>query len=234
MIWLILCAALLLVDLALFSFNQYGWSLIILLVNGGLAYYFIPEVSTQIAATPTETLIYYGLTYLGAGLVTAFVKWFVHVRRIGSEIANLRGMYKHYKSPTDGTNTQNEYGRLANYILNRVDYSQHPTLYGFVRSEKSGTREIANINSMEDLVEFFVPSAKNQVDKITYWVIQWPLVIVDLILNDIIAKIGKHIAALINRMFGGISKFIIRSALGKVEPIPRVRPNEFDNVTTAE
>lgn len=222
MILLILVCALLIIDIALFSYEQYGWSLIVLVASCAAGYYMIPEVAALVDATTAEVLAYYIGAYLLAGVAVATVKWLAYVRNIGSDLSEVRKTCPKgyvYTGRIYGDNVEfNNYASLAAYIIDKASRTEQPSLSRFIRNEASTSENtLRGIDSVEALINAFMPSARKNVDRITYWLVLWPFVLIDLVLNDIIAKLGKHLATLFNKLFGRLTRFIITSAIGNIE-----------------
>jgi hypothetical protein len=55
--------------------------------------------------------------------------------------------------------------------------------------------------------------ARNNIDRITFWVLQWPIVIVTTAFEDLIVNIGKNAARLFDFMLTRVSRMMITSSV---------------------
>ena len=62
----------------------------------------------------------------------------------------------------------------------------------------------------EIIVELLTPRAKKKIDVISWWVLEWPFVIVSTVIGDFLIKFGKHVAKLFDRLFTGMGKMLVR------------------------
>lgn len=199
-------------EMMLFSFERYGWSLFCLIGNVVLAYFFIPAVEEFFKNTDATSLTIYGFEYLGAGIAVACVKWVFYVKKIAEKIAEWRIKFnkrvQEAVEPAANGAKREQVPNTPSAFANFVAHEYNDFNYKF-NGLSSG------VNDNETLTTFLTPNAKNYIDKITFWVFQWPIVILDLLLYDILAKIGKHISTLINAIFNKVSRILVKNAHGE-------------------
>lgn len=188
-----LVVILILADIAFFVSDKYIFSFFFLLAILGISYFFIPEVSAFVAERGWSSIFTQLLPmYLAAGVGVALVKWVLYVLKKANYIKEMK----------------------AKFALNGGD--QSATRFVEWWNNQFGTRHISRC---EDggwgyVIDKLTPSAKENIDRITFWVLQWPIVIVATILEDILIKLGKRVAELFDYLFNGVAKKIIGNALG--------------------
>lgn len=69
-----------------------------------------------------------------------------------------------------------------------------------------------NWNDPEIITELLTPRAKKNVSTISFWVIQWPFVVVSTVIGDLLLKFGKHVAKWFDHLFTNIGKRLVRHA----------------------
>lgn len=76
---------------------------------------------------------------------------------------------------------------------------------------KSSNHEIYDVDHLKEtsIVDALAPRAKDNVGKITLWIFQWPIVITALLIEDLLVKLAKHFATLLDAMFSNIVRGMI-------------------------
>lgn len=204
MILLSVIALLLFVDLLFFVNDKYIVSFFGLLGIVAGAWYFLPEVAAFVAE--------YGLletagVYLLAGLLTASAKWFIANVSLWLKLRNTRSDFQRDNSSTDepvhvrqsrfAKYWNNEHGRRGNSLTPYVEY------------DKAENFE----NNPNKLVDALTLRAKDHIERISFWVLQWPLVIVATALEDLIVNIGKNLARFFDYAFTQFSRRLVASTV---------------------
>lgn len=70
----------------------------------------------------------------------------------------------------------------------------------------------ADFKKASSVVDALTPRAKDNVGLITIWIFQWPIVIVDTLITDLLIKLGKHAARLFDAMFSYFSRKLVAHA----------------------
>lgn len=93
---------------------------------------------------------------------------------------------------------------VDHYVKKRFGYrSDHKD---YVHADAVATHRWAK----DDIIaELLTPRAKKHVDRITFWVLEWPYVIVATVIDDILIKFARNIARFFDWAFTGMSRFWI-------------------------
>lgn len=70
----------------------------------------------------------------------------------------------------------------------------------------------ADFSKAESVVDALTPRAKDNVGLITIWIFQWPIVIIDTLITDLLVKLGKHAARVFDAMFSYFSRKLVAHA----------------------
>lgn len=227
----------LLIELALFSYDKYWWSFIVFVASLAAGYYYIPEVAAYVA---THNWIEVGLWYIGLGVTTATVKWFLFYFGVASRVKEARESfsvaYTAPKQPAADDGVVQVPGdvvgipsltkeKVAPRQLTEAELQLHKrtAFVDFVdgrlwreimRTDQSIPNHMRrNLANDEAMVDLFTPRAKNYVERISSWILQWPIVIVATIFEDLIVKIGKHVARLLDFFMNRIARVLIGNAV---------------------
>jgi len=146
-----------------------------------------------------ELLVKWLPTYLGAGIGVAFVKWLFYVRKKGKKLQESIADLKLHalKSKTNSTAIFDADGNITNYLKLNMDLPRNP----FNSSIK--------VHDRESFIDAWTPRATSEADRITFWIIQWPLVAVATVFEDLILNIGKWVAEIFETIFSKLSKTIV-------------------------
>lgn len=203
MILLSIIGVLLLVDLLFFINDKYVVSFLGLIGISVGAWYFIPEVASLIT---TYGLLEVAGGYLVFGILTAAVKWFIANISLWLKLRNAREDFD--KSHTKRDEAQSErhkafarfwnsaYGRRGNSLVPYVDFSD-------------STFEA----SPNYLVDSLTLRAKDHIGRISFWVLQWPLVIVATAFEDLLINIGRNVARFFDYAFTQFSRRLVASTI---------------------
>lgn len=159
-----------------------------------LAFYLLPDFhSFVLNANWFDIITKYVPAYIGAGVATALIKWILLNLKVSSNIQYHR-----------------EFGKLN--FMNKGDTE----LYAFVKSwnaSYSRNRPHLDTNAtLDEIITKLTPKAIDYVGRITVWVLEWPVVIVSLILDDVLRKFCTHLASLIDFTFNKLSRKLISNA----------------------
>ncbi len=183
----------LIAEIGLFLADKYVLSFVFILANLAFAFFFVPEFAAYIAAHGWMSILTELLPiYLVIGVGIAVAKWFLFVFKKSQKMQECRE-----KCGPDTTRSN-----FVSTWNNRYYY------YGSV-----GSWEERSLQNDDFFYGLFTPKAKNEVDRITFWILQWPIVVVATLFEDFLIKLGKHVATLFDSLFTGLSKRIIGSAL---------------------
>jgi hypothetical protein len=189
-------------EIGLFLADRYVWSFIVLISSLAYAVFFIPDVAAYVSLVGWWVIFTEMLPiYLAIGVVIATLKWFLFV------LKRARKINEGYKKFSERTATSESRSR-------RKDFAEYwnSNYYHLGRVSITGV----NFTNDDEFIQTFTPKALNEVDRITFWVLQWPIVVVATFLEDLLIKFGKHVATLFDSIFNGVAKKIIGSSLKKI------------------
>lgn len=232
MLVLLILAALLVVDLLLFTFwDRYIVSFLMLVGIAVGAFWILPEFAAFVYEVGfVKVLTVYLPAYLGIGVLTATVKWIMHLFKVAGSVKDLfkqftRSLPKIKANPsTIGIFARDVQGQKVwvDDLLNNehklfVQYIQHEgtaeddwRLKDVLRDNKVSTR--GDISTREELIDMLIPQAKKNVGRITFWALQWPITIVSTLIEDVLIKLGKHLSRLFDYLFNRMARRIIGNA----------------------
>lgn len=199
MFLLILVSILVIADFTLLAFDEYMWSVLVL-VGGivGLTWLFSP-VSEFVASIGWHTLAFHYLPlYLLVGAGVALMKWVFYNLKVASYIKEYK--VKAQKEYKDNPSKIREY-----FVINLWNqrYNRNVKLWNITKID---------YNNDEEFLDAITPKAKKHVSKISVWILQWPFVLISTFIEDVIRKLGKHLASLFDAMFTRLSRLLIRNA----------------------
>lgn len=203
MVMLVALLVLVLVDVVLFSYEEYEWSVTVMIASITAAYLFQPEFHAFVHAGWYLILMKYMPIYLGVGLVTAIVKWAINnVKCVG----RIREAKKEFDTrypiketlPTEVVAETRRKAFVA--FFKQLPTSQKDTIYS------------VDFALATSVVDALTPRAKDHVGLITLWIFQWPVVIVEILIADLLIKLGKHTARLFDTAFSYFSRKLVANA----------------------
>lgn len=197
MFLILVFSVLIIADLALFISDKYITSFFLLLGTLIASYFFVPE-SAQVIATYGWMGLFTILlpSYLGIGIGVAVVKWFLYNLKIASRIKEAVEKFK-IDRPTASMSNPEKREKFTKYWNDRY-YPNISTYQNFEREDC--------------ITEALTPKAKKEVDRISFWILQWPIVIIATILEDLLIKLGKHVADLFDYLFNQLARKLIGNA----------------------
>jgi hypothetical protein len=199
-----------LIDVLVFVEDRYLMSTFLLCVQIAGFAYFIPEVTSYITIQGWVSIIMHTVPwYLGIGVGIAAVKWIVHNFKVARLIKNATIKYSQLNATIDSQ--VNKYSQFCKYVDNQPWWP----VVGIKSTSYSGVSNIAQMNN------YLTPKASQCADRITTWVLQWPIVLIAMLLEDVLGKFGRFVAELFSAVFAKLSGLLIANAT-----------RDFDNVVT--
>lgn len=203
MILLSVVAILLLVDLAFFIKDQYIASFFGLVSIVAGAWYFIPDVAVLIQ---TFGLLPILAGYVGVGIGVATIKWFatnfIHWLRLREARSDFQDKY----AKTDGDTPASREYAFAKFWNN--NFYQRGKLYPRVTEHAESFECDSNF-----LVNELTLRARDHIERISFWVLQWPIVIVATALEDLLINIGRNVARFFDWAFTQFSRRLVASTV---------------------
>lgn len=247
MLLLIILAVLIIAEVALFAYDRYITSFIVMIASIAAAYFFVPIASDFIKLHWVKIVAEYVPIYLVIGIGIATAKWVWFLRCVG---ATLKYLKSSFVTPVDVTEkNQAEYdAAVAKYKTDLINWEQSdayrrnnkpkepaffdPTPYAAIKNyafyehvkDKYGITELlrgqpkVRISNVRDftkvsLTDVFTPRARDYIQRITFWVLQWPIVVLSTIVEDLILNIGTWVAQTFDTLFHNFARKIIGNAV---------------------
>lgn len=200
--WIAILTGLFIAEAVLIACDEYGWSATIMTIAILTALYVDHYATASwVSAHLSHIFLFYIPAYLGLGLATAFLKWVLYVAKRVRWIKEARATFsvEAFRSRYPSSKDQS-----INEIFVRYYREQVPSYKHQVNNDVDWSKPDAIVNAL-------TPRAKDNVGKITIWVYQWPIVILASIIEDLILKLAKHFARILDAIF---SKYV-RSMVAK-------------------
>jgi len=213
---LIAIALLFIIDVIVFSYEKYEWSIAVMVGTIALAYFGTPHVKEFIEhAGWLSIFTKYLPGYLVLGLGTAVVKWSIFSFKHIGKIKKLKAKFdaSEASSPTAITRAiadfvpEHRRGEWTPEAAKRavfVRYFGSNLEYG--DPSKKHIYDDADYKKETAVVDALTPRAKENVGVIAIWVFQWPIVIVSMLLSDLLVKVIDTAAAFLDVLFSAISR----------------------------
>lgn len=209
LMWIVL-GIILLADLGLFVADKYIWSFFWLVATGVAAFFFIPEVANVVHAVGWKTLAFeYVPLYLLVGVVVAFTKWIMFLFKAADGVRASYLDFKKVDKVEDALVADNEATRYLKWMNDNYRTYRY--------CNKSSLSASGDYKTFDEVAADLAPRAKNQADRIAFWVLQWPFVVVGIFVEDLLVKIGRHVARLFDYLFTGVARRILARAFRKVK-----------------
>lgn len=235
MLMILIILALVLVDVWLFAIDRYIWSFIVLVSGIVASYFFVPEVATFIATYGWFEVLKYGVPgYFLLGAATASLKWVSFARGVADRLADLRKTFDStYEIPMVSTNKKPESDPLrdprnlqavAELIpLTGDDLVKHRR-QAFLKFVNNYAKVIFKrrcdipykVDSVVDdkiFVGILTPRTRDYIERVSFWVLQWPIVLINFILEDLLIKLANNIARLIDTVFNRLARLFVGNAV---------------------
>lgn len=185
-------------SVGLFTQDKYGWATIVWVTLVGSFVYFVVYPANPFDLTFQEGA-FYVLTYLAVGIVVAIIRWiviyFLHTR----QIAKVRAMFESKRTDT-GEFTIHDRVLFAN-LWNEAYRADTFHIDGYPYFPNYATESFASDNALTERLELH--AAKNKA-RITSWIVAWPIVVTNSLVEDLFLKLSKHLVRLIDLLVGGI------------------------------
>jgi len=220
-----LLCILLLLDFLLFTiWDKYIVSFVGLILIGVGAYYFMPTVATFIDTHTWQDFAIYSLYYLGAGVIVAGLKWLMLNLRIGRKLREIRVDFeKSYEDTKTVLKPANERSiNVADDSYKQETKTPADKRREFMKQVNASSVSIYkenwridydNCTTEEQMVDELLPHAIKYVDRITFWVLQWPFALLSLVFEDILLKIGRWVSEVFEALFTRMSRYMIKRAV---------------------
>jgi len=209
-----LFAALIISGIILVNFEEYSYG-IATMIALFLCVWFINDFPfhSLIAGLTWKVALFKWLPiYLGIGVGVALIKWFFHVWKTANLIKDSTETFKNLV----GDKTD-EKGNEVDDATRKFNFVKH---YMKVYSNVSSPDYVIVHNVLRDrwkeediVVELLTPRAKNHVEKITFWVLEWPWVVISTLLDDVLRKFTKQVTRFFDWAFTRASRFWIARSL---------------------
>jgi hypothetical protein len=166
------------------------------------SYFLFNEFQSFVTFVGWKTVLtWYVPMYIGAGVLTALVKWFsLHVH-IAMALKKIKGK-KLYPESKEGLDP----------LVKKISESDDRHIKFALRGRKY-TFSMEGAYSLDDLIHKIAPVATDNVYAISAWIINWPYVVVHAALFDVLLKFGRWVSHVFDYVFGSINRAIIKQCL---------------------
>lgn len=207
MILLGIFAALLIADIALFAFDRYVISFWLLIGSIAGAIWLAPELLALLA---TYGYWQVGAAYLVAGLAVALVKWVAVLVKHTFKIRAARAAFKLAVPTTPQDTVPSRQLAFAKYWNENCEYGRVAALCPRINTASCYED---NFNNPDYIVSELTLRAKRNVERISFWVLQWPIVILATIFEDLIINIGRRAASIFDLCITRLSQAMIANSI---------------------
>lgn len=202
------------VDCVLFAYDKY-----ILSAAGFLAvtvgtYLLIPDVADLVTQYGFVTV---GLGYLGFGLMVALAKWIATSVKHGIRVREIRQEFDESalakKTDVSNVDRRRAFAELWNARTQYTGPTELTPQISVPAAFHGEAPDNSRFESEEYIVDQLMIKARNNIDRITFWVLQWPIVIVTTAFEDLIVNIGKNAARMFDFLLTRVSRMMITSSV---------------------
>ena len=209
-------AAILLIGGLFAAFDTFAWAVIFSFLVVGAGYFFFGLKELIVAIGWKVILIKWIPLYLAVGVVVAFLKWLLTVKKVANRIAGLREKFK-----PESVSGPSERSSAYITVAGNPDALRR---YKFVKLWNESNNYDVRVVGIEDTVDkidwtnpnivahLLTPHAKDYIAAITFWIFEWPFVVVSTFFKDFLVKLGKHVARFFDWAFTGLSRAIVGRA----------------------
>lgn len=200
----ILFALVFLWGVGLVASEKYGYAFFTLIGLAIGSWLLFAPVKAFVAAGWKVLLFKWLPIYLAAGVLVALIKWFFHVWNTAARINDAKDTFKNVPDSESSDPAVRRKAFVEHYAETVGHSTRLPADY------VSWTRVSTKRWSEEGIVaELLTPRAKNHVDRITFWVLEWPYVVISTLFADILVKFARNVARFFDWAFTSVSRFWI-------------------------
>lgn len=69
------------------------------------------------------------------------------------------------------------------------------------------------VSTEDEMINELTPKAIHHKARITFWALEWPLVLISLVLEDILIRIGEWLAIVFDKVFTGVARRLVGNAI---------------------
>lgn len=192
--------ALILWGIGLCAFEKYGYALLTIgaLIVGSW-FIFEPFKDFVLSIGWHSLLLKWVPLYLAAGVGVALIKWFFHILKTSSAIGDAKETFKN----TAKANVEDASIRRKAFVEHYMDLLRYKN-----RTDHIDVSSIPGKRWQEEgiVAELLTPRAKKHMDRISFWVLEWPYVIIATIFDDILIKFARNVARFFDYAFTAASR----------------------------
>lgn len=222
-VFYVLIAALIIINLIFLENDKLVWShtfLIALFCLVAIKF----DIDWQWTKENFLIILTYAGSYLGIGILWAFIKWFFYLKDIASQYQTLKEVatvaYDKYLTKSQSNNNDD----IKQKSKNSSVYS-NKTLKDFIYDQFLNNRETYDLKRKGLLIicsssendgfvyKVEIPTASNNKAKIVTWISHWPISLLWTMINDPIKKLLNKIFNLFKGLFQQISNIILKETL---------------------
>lgn len=200
----IVLALLFLLGLTFVSFEKYEYTFLSTIVLVATSWFLFDPVKTFVTAVGWSTIFLKWVPlYLIVGVGVAFIKWGFHVWKTVTKISNAKESFEKSVPQVD----------MLVPATRREEFVRHYIRsYGDHRSPDYFSVDSVSAHQWKDeniVAELLTPRAKRHLDRISFWVIEWPYVVITTAFDDIFIKFARNAGRFFDWAFTKASRFWI-------------------------
>lgn len=201
MLFLILLGIVIIVECLLIAHDKFSESFGLLVVSAVLAWFFWPDFHAFFSEMGWMTFLKYVGVYLVVGMGVAFFKWILFNVGFANKVSEIK------KDLMIDLNDASQCDKLAHRVRDnlagRYKFPTHCNSFG----------QPKHFKDIQEVTSFLTQDARKHKGRISFWVLNWPLVVINLLIEDLIIKIGEWLSEIFNAIMRGISEKLVLRAL---------------------
>ena len=201
----------LIIDVVLFTqADRYIWSAALLIGEAAGLWYLFPFVHEYVGSqTLVEFTINFIPVYIGIGILVAALKWIVFNVRLSNHIQKLSIKWA---TSTNKVNYPEMSASQQFYHYLDGGGTGGSDVDLLLKCSSRGAPSYRDVHTKDDLINALTPKATNYIDRIGAWIIQWPVVMIAFVFEDIVLKVADLVSSLFSAIFGRFSRYLITNA----------------------
>lgn len=217
---------LVLVDLFIFTvLDRYFLSLFVFVLLVAGLWWIEPSAFSWVTTLTLKQAIVGIVGYISIGIGVAGIKWLFVSMKIGTRLREVRGHFENKYVPTtrrpEGVSRSSlDDDRASSVKREKTPQEKREEFLQYVRDHHRYERDVLRYLSVsiegkteEDMIAALTPSARHNADRITAWIFQWPFVVIGVLVEDILIKIGHWVSEVFQAMFTNISRKFVSDAV---------------------
>ncbi len=193
--------AVILWGIGLCAFEKYGYALVSMIGLAVGSWFIFEPFRNFIWSIGWHSLLFKWVPlYLASGVVVvALVKWFFHILKTSSKIKDEKETFKN----TAAADIKDDATRRQKFVEHYMANNKYSNRADYVDADSIPTKRWQEESIVAELL---TPRAKKHMDRISFWVLEWPYVIIATIFDDILIKFARNVARFFDWAFTAASR----------------------------